>query len=129
MNILAGMMLKRAESGEELSISEFTAVKEMIRTCCVGYSIYESKAKVTKVELGVQMQSPTNPVTAYVYVKEMGAELSILSEDRGWCNQYAGKGQWTQIGRKVKAKESPIYTYKFYGKDISMYAFEQTEAV
>lgn len=129
MSELAGMMMKRAESKSELSVTEFTAVKEMIRECCFGYSIYETKKKIAKVELGVEMDAPTNPVTAYVYVMEMGAELSAIAEERGWCKQFAGKGQWSQIGRKIKAKQSPIYSYKFYGKDVVMYAFEQTEAL
>lgn len=119
---------KRIENGMELTQSEFDAVKKLVKFCAPGYCVSKIQKRTAKVELGMSMDAPTNPLTGYMYGYETGGELATLVMSKGWCGQFAGKAQWATLGRKVSEGQDPCLTYQsIYKKPISLFAYEQTE--
>lgn len=125
--LLKAMQTRTAET-TEMSISEFNALKDLIAQCCPGYFLTDKKIKSAIMEIGKESDKAVNPVTGYCYGYEMGVELIHISKKNNWCSQFAGKKQWESIGRKLIAGSKPVYEYKLYGRDVEMFAYEQTIA-
>lgn len=125
-------IIERTKGGDELTQSEFEAVKKLIRECAPGYSISKVQRRTSKIPLGTPQYiedriQAVNPLTAYVYGYETGCELSATAKEKGWCGQFAGKAQWETLGRSVKNGQEPIMSYlSIYKKPINLYAYEQT---
>jgi len=129
------------EIGErgELSVSDYKILVRIIPKIVPGYKLRKiSKSSVEpKYDLGVcQVGSDgehmcVNPVTGSVYTGETGEVLDRYIESVGGdsCGQFAGASQWTKVGRAVNNKNAPVYTFKMYGRDVGLYAYEQTRSL
>lgn len=119
---------KRIDIGTELTASEFSLIKDLIKICAPGFAINKSQKRSPKIEIGEKSEKPVNPLTGYEYGYETGAELSYIAKKNNWCFQFAGKSQWESMGRKIIPNEQPAYSYlSIYKKEINLFAYEQTQ--
>jgi len=140
-------ILERALDGSPITVQEMKAVKILLEKCAPDFRV--TKAHYSKkggkfmspvFELGIKQETPCNPASGYIYPIQpindpIGARMQQHMNDYEICGQFAGKGQWTALGRKVKENEQPhFYTdgrrvNKETGEitRYGLFAFEQTE--
>jgi hypothetical protein len=122
----------RESAGTDLTLPEVLALRKLLSQCAPGYQI-KKVPKKTKTEIGVRVADPMNPVTGFEYSGSTKDMLALVAGDENWCGQFAGRKQWIQAGRRVKANQEPCYEYnsiyssKENPKTIQLFGFEQTE--
>lgn len=117
-----------------LSDKEKQLLRALIKKCWVEMRLEKIP---TKIELGKKSIDPVNPVTGLLYenadvldaiwdwITDFDSDTSF--SDKKACRQFAGKAQWRKVDREVSYGAYPVHTWSMYGKEVAIYAYEQTE--
>ena len=113
------LTLLKKYDGVELTDFELDALKMFIKRNTKDKTAVNDYLKSKALK-------PTNPFTGFGYddIKYINVKRHFATNDLS--GYYATQKQWENAGYKIKENEQKIMSHTVYGKEVKLYAYEQT---